>query len=153
MRPARMLGWIFLFAFGAILFTLLFDPEERISPIAAIALFAVVLPTGLNETWGNFLEVNRNSIRRIHWAGVTYQQIAIPHITSVHRDDERTWHGRETPVIVVDSLDGQIRLPINVYYRDGGWPLRPLAQVIVELARHAAPVDEIVLRDALDATL
>jgi len=93
-----MLGWTFLFAFGAIVFTLLFDPEERISPIAAIALFAVVLPTGLNETWGNFLEVNRNSIRRIHWAGVTYQQIAIPHITSVHRDHERTWHGRERPL-------------------------------------------------------
>jgi hypothetical protein len=153
MRPARMLGWIFLFAFGAILFTLLFDPEERISPLGAVALFAVCLPTGLNETWGNFLEINRTSIRRIHWAGVTYQDIPIPHITSVHREDERTWHGRVTPIIVVDSTATQIRLPINVYYRDGGWPFLPLAQAIVELARLGAPVDEIVLRDALDATL
>jgi hypothetical protein len=143
-----MLGWIFLFAFASILFTLLFDPEDQISLVGAIALFAITLPTGLNETWGNFLEVNRHSVRRIHWAGVTYQEIAISHITSVHRSDERRWHGKETPVIVVDSLDGQIRLPINVYYRDGGWPLRPLAQAIVQLARQGAPVEDTLLSDA-----
>ena len=69
-RPARMLGVTFLFAFGAILFTLLFDPEDRLSPIAAVPLLATTFMTGATETWGNYVHVGCRGITRVNWAGL-----------------------------------------------------------------------------------
>jgi hypothetical protein len=46
-----MLGWIALFAFGAILFTWLVDSEERLPLAAWASLLSSTAITGVNETW------------------------------------------------------------------------------------------------------
>lgn len=147
-----MLGVIFLFAFGAMLLTALFDPEERLPLLAAVPLLATTFITGMTETWGNYVAVDDRGIRRVNWSGLTYQHIAIGDITEVYRQDERSWFGRERPYIVVDSPVAQIHLGINIVYRDGGWPVKALAQIAVALAQRGAPIDEALAADAYAAT-
>ena len=84
----------------------------------------------------------------MNWAGLTRQYIALHDITGVYRVDDRSWFGRERPYMVVDSVHTQMRLGINLFYRDGGWPVQALAQVAIALAECAAPVDESLLADA-----
>ncbi len=147
-----MLGVIFLFAFGAMLFTLLFDPEDRLPLVAAVPLLATTLITGMTETWGNYVHVDCRGILRVNWAGLTRQYIAIQDITGVYRQDEVSWFGRERPYLVVESTRVQIHLGINIMYRDGGWPVQALAQIAVALAKCGAPVDESLAADAYAVT-
>lgn len=147
-----MLGAIFLFAFGSILLTALFDPEDRLPLFAAVPLLATTFTTGVTETRGNYVAVDGRGIRRVNWSAFTYQHIAIGDITGVYRQDERSWFGRERPYIVVDSARVQIHLGINIVYRDGGWPVQALAQIAVALAQRGAPIDEALAADAYAPT-
>ena len=147
-----MLGVIALCAFGMILFSVLFDPEERMPLAAALPLLVSTITVGVNETWANFVSVDGRGIRRVHWAGFTYQHVALGDITGVYRQDERSWFGRERPYIVIESAGEEIHLGINLVYRDGGWPVQALAEVVVALAQRGAPVDAALLADSYAVT-
>lgn len=149
-RPARMLGQISLFAFAAILFTVLFDPEKQLGLLAAAPLLLSTLVTGIAETWGNYVRVDRRGISRVNWAGLTHQRVEIGQITGVFREDGRSWFGAERAFVVVDSAQTQMRLGINIVYRDGGWPMQALSQIVVALVECGAPVDEALAADAVE---